>query len=201
MILKTLKIENMIESFTNCYIIGDEVKKEAMVIDPANDCGKILEMLDILGMKPKYIYLTHCHADHTGALEELKEKTGAKILLHRQESDNLRNPEVNLTGFLGVKNIEIDADSRVDEGDLLHIGDIELEVIHTPGHTNGGSSLYSKEHKILFSGDTLFKGACGRYDLPTRKQKRHNEFNKRKAIVTSRRHFYISRTWQARINC
>lgn len=167
MILKKIKIENMIGSLTNCYIIADEEKKEAMCIDPAGECSKITEMLKILDVNLKYIYLTHCHADHLGALEELRSKTGAKILTHRIENENLRNPQVNLTYNLGAKNLEIEADARVDEGDLIHIGDIELQVIHTPGHTNGGSSVYSEEYKLLFSGDTLFKGTYGRYDLPT----------------------------------
>ena len=171
MILKTLKIENMLGSYTNCYIIADEDKKEAMVIDPAGETNKILDMLKILDTNPKYIYLTHCHADHIGAVEELREKTNAKFLIHRVENENLRNPEVNLTSNLGIKNIELEADARVDEGDKLHVGDIELNVIHTTGHTNGGSSLYSKEHKLLFSGDTLFKGTFGRYDLPTGSKK------------------------------
>lgn len=171
MILKTLKIENMLGSYTNCYIIADEDKKEAMVIDPAGETNKILDMLKILDTNPKYIYLTHCHADHIGAVEELREKTNAKFLIHRVENENLRNPEVNLTSNLGIKNIELEADARVDEGDKLHVGDIELNVMHTPGHTNGGSSLYSKEHKLLFSGDTLFKGTFGRYDLPTGSKK------------------------------
>lgn len=113
-----------------------------------------------------------------GAIEELREKTGAKFLIHRIESENLNNTEVNLTANLGMKNIEIEADARVDDGDLLHVGDIELKVIHTPGHTSGGSSLYSEKYNLLFTGDTLFKGTYGRYDLPTRKQKSFNGFYK-----------------------
>ena len=171
MILKTVKIETMIGNLTNCYILVDEEAKEAMVIDPAGECDKILEMLNILNVKLKYIYLTHCHADHLGALEELREKTKAKFLIHRLENENLRNTEINLTTNLGVKNIEIDADARVDEGDSLHVGDIELKVILTPGHTNGSTSLYSEKYKLLFSGDTLCKGPYGRYDLPTGSKK------------------------------
>ena len=169
MILKTLKIENNLGSHTNCYVVADENKKEAMDIDPAGECDKITDMLKLLGADLKYIYLTHCHADHIGAMEELKYKTNSKLLIHRTENENLQNPEVNLTGFLGIENIGIQADSRVDEGDTIHIGDIEFQILHTPGHTNGGTSLYSKEQKLLFSGDTLFKGVYGRYDLPTRK--------------------------------
>ena len=158
MILKRLKIENSISSYTNCYIVVDENKKEAMVIDPAGECEKILDMLNILGVNLKYIYLTHCHSDHTGALEELKEKTGAKLLIHRIESENLKDKNINLSTELGIKNVEIEADARVDDGDILHVGHIELKVIHTPGHTNGGSSLYIEKEKIVFTGDTIFKG-------------------------------------------
>ena len=71
-----------------------------------------------------------------GAVESLREKTGAKFLIHRIENENLRNPSVNLTANLGMENINIEADARVDEGDLLHVGDIEFRVLHTPGHTN-----------------------------------------------------------------
>ena len=158
MILKRLKIENSISSYTNCYIVVDENKKEGMVIDPAGECEKILDMLNILDVNLKYIYLTHCHSDHTGALEELKEKTGAKLLIHRIESENLKDKDINLSTELGIKNVEIEADARVDDGDILHVGDIELKVIHTPGHTNGGSSLYIEKEKIVFTGDTIFKG-------------------------------------------
>lgn len=158
MILKRLKIENSISSYTNCYIVVDENKKEGMVIDPAGECEKILDMLNILGVNLKYIYLTHCHSDHTGALEELKEKTGAKLLIHRIESENLKDKDINLSTELGIKNVEIEADARVDDGDILHVGDVELTVIHTPGHTNGGSSLYIEKEKIVFTGDTIFKG-------------------------------------------
>lgn len=183
MILKTIKIETMIGNLTNCYILVDEEAKEAMVIDPAGECDKILEMLNILNVKLKYIYLTHCHADHLGALEELREKTKAKFLIHRLENENLRNTEINLTTNLGVKNIEIEADARVDEGDSLHVGDIELKVIHTPGHTNGGTSLYSEKYKLLFSGDTVFKGTYGRYDLPTGSKKDIMNSIKNKLLV------------------
>ena len=167
MILKELKIENTIGTATNCYIIADEKKREAMCIDPAGDCNRILDFIKILDIKLKYIYLTHCHADHIGALEELREKTGAMFLIHRIENENLRNPEINLTANLGMRNIKINADARVDDGDLLHVGNIELKVIHTPGHTSGGTSLYAEKEKLVFTGDTLFKDTYGRTDLPT----------------------------------
>lgn len=99
MILKRLKIETMIGNYTNCYVLADEEKKEAMVIDPAGDVNKITKTLSLLNTDLKYIYLTHCHADHTGAFETLKSETGAKVLIHRNEAENLKNPDINLSGI------------------------------------------------------------------------------------------------------
>ena len=121
MILKRLKIETMIGNYTNCYIIEDEKKHEAMVIDPAGEPEKIEDTLKLLGANLKYIYLTHCHADHTAGLEKLKSDTNARILIHRIEYENLKNPYVNLSVMVGTKNTEIDADARVDDKDILHV--------------------------------------------------------------------------------
>ncbi len=167
MILKRLQLQTTLADLTNCYIIVDEKSKEAMVIDPASEVEKIIEMLDILNAKLKYIYLTHCHGDHTGAVVDLQNKYGAKVLIHRKESENLRNPEITLNYYIGIPDIKLEEDSRVDDGDKIHVGDLEFQVIHTPGHTNGGTSLYSESEKMLFSGDTMFRGAWGRTDLPT----------------------------------
>lgn len=168
MILKQLKINSLIDNIvTNCYIVQDEKTKETMVIDPAEDVDRIVELLDILDAKLKYIYLTHCHGDHIGAVEELKKLKSGKILIHADDYEGLKNPNINLTGFLAKKDISIEADSRVNDNDLLHLGNLEFRVIHTPGHTKGGSSIYCKSENLVFSGDTLFKGMWGRTDLPT----------------------------------
>lgn len=167
MILKELKIRTWIGDPTNCYIILDEESKETMVIDPAGDCDKIVDMLEILKAKLKYIYLTHCHGDHIGAVTELKNRCGGRILIHRLDSEGLNDKTINLSGVVDLPEIELEADSRVDDGDLLHLGNLEFKVIHTPGHTRGGSSLYCEKEKCLFSGDTLFRGTWGRTDLPT----------------------------------
>lgn len=168
MILKQLKINSVMQGIvTNCYIIVDEKTKETMIIDPAEDTEKIEELLDILDAKVKYIYLTHCHGDHIGAVEQLRRERGGKVLIHKDDYEGLKDPEINLTEILAENAIRIEADSRVNDGDVLHIGDLEFQVIHTPGHTKGGSSLYCAEEKLVFSGDTMFKGMWGRTDLPT----------------------------------
>lgn len=167
MILKRLKVNTGYLEPTNCYIIQDEATKETMVIDPGGEPEKIINMLKILEAKVKYIYLTHCHADHIEGVNPLQEKVGGTILIHRKDAETLNNDQVNLATYIGLPEIELQADSRIDDGDLIHIGDLEFKVIHTPGHTSGSTSLYLPEHKLLFSGDTLFRGAWGRTDLPT----------------------------------
>lgn len=168
MILKELKINTFVGDPTNCYIIFDEKSKEIMCIDPAGEAEKIEYMIkNILKGKLKYIYLTHCHGDHIGGVTELKQACGGKILIHRDDSEGLNDKYINLSGVIDIPEITLEADSRVDDGDLIHLGDLEFRVIHTPGHTKGGSSLYCETEKCLFSGDTMFSGTWGRTDLPT----------------------------------
>ncbi len=167
MILKVLKVNSgLISDRTNCYIVQDEKTKETMVIDPGGEVEKIIQMLDILNANLKYIYLTHCHGDHIGALKSLKEQKGGKILIHRYDAEGLYNKDKSLTDYIGIEEIHLEADSRVDD-DTIHLGNIEFKVIHTPGHTIGGSCLYCKQENLLFSGDTIFHGTWGRTDLPT----------------------------------
>lgn len=167
MILKRIKVNAGGFMGINCYIIQDEGTKETMVIDPGGSIEKIEEMLDIIEGNLKYILLTHCHGDHMGAAAELKEKYGGKILIHRFDQEGLRNPSINLSAHIGIGAVSLKEDARVDDGDILHIGDLQFEVIYTPGHTIGSISLYCAEEKMLFSGDTLFRGSWGRTDLPT----------------------------------
>ena len=102
-----------------------------------------------------------------GAANILREKCGGKILIHRFDRDGLRNPDINLSSHIGIGDVVVEEDARVDDGDVLHIGNLKFKVIYTPGHTIGSISLYCEEEKMLFSGDTLFRGSWGRTDLPT----------------------------------
>lgn len=167
MILKRIKVNAGGFMGINCYIIQDEGTKETMVIDPGGSIAKIEEMIKVIGAKVKYILLTHCHGDHMGAAEELREKYGGKILIHRFDQEGLRNPTINLSSHIGIGDISLKEDARLDDGDVIHVGDLQFKVIHTPGHTTGSISLYCEEEKMVFSGDTLFRGSWGRTDLPT----------------------------------
>ena len=167
MILKRIKVYSNLAEPTNCYIVADETTREAMVIDPGGEAEKIIEMMKILNVNLKYIVLTHCHGDHIGAVTDVQKNLGGKILIHVIEAEGLNNKDISLTGYIGMPEIKLEPDSRVNDEDLIHIGNIEFKVIHTPGHTKGGSSLYCDEEKMVFSGDTIFRGTWGRTDLPT----------------------------------
>ena len=167
MILKRIKLELPYVGETNCYIIQDEETKETMVIDPGGEVDKIGEMLETLHANVKYIVLTHCHGDHMAGVQALKEKYGGKILIHIEDEPGLKQPDVNLADYVGLGTVVVEADSRLNDNDLLHIGNLEFKVLHTPGHTKGGICIYQEEEKILFSGDTIFRGTWGRTDLPT----------------------------------
>lgn len=148
----------------NCYIVNCEETKEAAVIDPGGDAAKIISYLNNQGLQLKYIINTHGHIDHIAANEELKEKTGAELLIHTQDAAMLENPNLNLSAFMGVPVRQQPADRLLNEGDEIEIGNVKLKVIHTPGHTRGGICLLAGD--VVFTGDTLFAGSIGRTDFP-----------------------------------
>lgn len=150
----------------NSYLILDE--KNAVIDvggDPAfliSKIGKYIEKdeLDI-------ILLTHGHFDHSGAAGELAKITGAEVYFHRNELELINNPLTNGARLFGMKFTPVNPSKLLDGGEILDLGDVSLEVIHTPGHSPGSICLYEREKKWLFSGDTVFPfGNIGRTDLP-----------------------------------
>ena len=160
MILKTLAV-GLLE--TNCYILGDEKTKDAVVIDPGEDFEEIDKQLKASGLNVKYIVLTHGHFDHTGALARLKEYTGAQILIHEEDASMLLSSGQAQPFLMDSGAEPCTADRTLKEGDRIQFGENTLEVLHTPGHTPGGISLVTD--KMIFTGDTLFCGSVGRTDL------------------------------------
>jgi len=148
----------------NCFIFGCEETKEAVVIDPGGDADKIMFSLADSKLKVKYIINTHGHFDHVAANGKIKDATGADILIHPLDASMLGSISTNAALFgISVENSP-PCDQTIEEGDTVSFGKITLKVIHTPGHTPGGISLYTD--KIVFVGDTLFAGSIGRTDFP-----------------------------------
>lgn len=161
MILERLPVGPM-ES--NCYIIGCEETKEAAVVDPGFEGNRILDRLQQLGLNCKQIILTHGHVDHISALGQVHRATGAKVLIHEKDADMLTDSGKNLSMFMGSGVQYKDADRMLKDNDKIKVGNVELEVIHTPGHTPGGICL--KTGDVVLTGDTLFAGSVGRSDFP-----------------------------------
>jgi hydroxyacylglutathione hydrolase len=148
----------------NCFICGCSKTKEAVVIDPGGDANMILHSLADSELKVKYIINTHGHFDHVSANGKLKDATGADILIHPLDAPMLEKLSSNAALFgVSVENSP-PCDQTLEEGDTVSFGDITLKVVHTPGHTPGGISLYTSG--IVFVGDTLFAGSIGRTDFP-----------------------------------
>lgn len=167
MILKRIKVNAGAIMGINCYIVQDEETKETIIIDPGNMPEALVNLIETMQIKLKYIVLTHCHGDHIAGAQKMREKYGGKILIHTKDSEGLRNININLSTHIGLEPVIIEEDARLNDGDLIHIGNLEFQIIHTPGHTRGSISIYCEEEKLLFSGDTLFRGSWGRIDLPT----------------------------------
>jgi glyoxylase-like metal-dependent hydrolase (beta-lactamase superfamily II) len=147
----------------NCYLVGCEETKEGIVIDPGGDAPVILSQIHALELNIAYIINTHGHIDHVAANRSIKEATSAPIAIHRLDAPWLTNPQGGLALLLGVTPGP-PADIFLEEGDEVRFGKISLKVLHTPGHTTGGISLWGEE--IIFTGDALFNMGIGRTDLP-----------------------------------
>jgi hydroxyacylglutathione hydrolase len=147
-----------------CYLIGDEEIKEGLFIDPADDVDRLIADAKSQGVnKIKYIINTHSHVDHTMGNAEMVKKTGAKIIIHEEDAPFLTRTPSDLLMMFRAKPSP-PADIQVKEGDIIQVGKVGLKVIHTPGHSPGGMSLYINGK--VFTGDSLFVGSVGRTDFP-----------------------------------
>jgi glyoxylase-like metal-dependent hydrolase (beta-lactamase superfamily II) len=150
---------------TNCYLIGCEETLEGAVIDPGGDANLILEAAERAGLTIKYILNTHAHFDHAAANADLVERTGAPLALHP-----LDLPLLQQRGGADMWGIPVKTspqpDLELEEGQVIQVGRLELQVLFTPGHTPGHVSFYEPEAGVVFDGDVLFRRGIGRTDLP-----------------------------------
>ncbi len=147
----------------NCYVIGCKETNEGVVIDPGGREQEILDILKQENLRLKYIINTHGHLDHSVGNSYLQENTEAKIAIHAEDAIMLVIPQDPLLSLMLHEYVMVPADIELHNDDIINIGNIELRVIHTPGHTPGGMCLLGDD--IIFTGDTLFAGGIGRTDL------------------------------------
>jgi hydroxyacylglutathione hydrolase len=150
----------------NCSILGDEQTREAIVIDPGDDVAEILRVVERHGLRVTLIVVTHAHIDHVGGAQKLKTATGAPVAMSADDLP-LYEQIAMQAEWLGVPVPErTSLDAPTHEGQLLHLGTTEIEVLDTPGHTPGSISLWIPAEKKVLAGDTLFRDSIGRTDLP-----------------------------------
>jgi glyoxylase-like metal-dependent hydrolase (beta-lactamase superfamily II) len=150
----------------NCSVFGDEESREALVVDPGDDVAAILEIVARHGLKVKGIVITHAHIDHIGGAQKLKRATGAPVYMNQADAELNRMMAVQASwlGMPAPEAVAIDVDAR--DGDLLRLGAVEFQVLHTPGHSPGSIGLWIPSERKLVAGDTLFRDSIGRTDLP-----------------------------------
>ena len=149
---------------TNCYIVVSNATKTAVVTDPA-EAEPVIRYIKAYGLSLKAIVLTHGHADHISGVAELKAACRCPVYLNEEDTDMAEDSSLNFAESLGLTGLTLVPDETFKDGDVLGFDDIELKVMHTPGHTKGSSCFMIEGHDVLLSGDTMFCGSYGRTDL------------------------------------
>lgn len=151
---------------TNCYVVS--VGLQAWLVDVGFQPGPMLEHVQQNGLTVEAIVLTHAHVDHIAGLAEVHEALNQPtIMVHQQESAFLTDPSLNLSAMLDQQIVAPAANTLLEHGQVLTLGDQSFEVRHTPGHSPGGICLVNEDQGICLCGDAVFAGSIGRYDFPT----------------------------------
>jgi glyoxylase-like metal-dependent hydrolase (beta-lactamase superfamily II) len=164
MILKGITVGLLQE---NCYILGCERTQRAVVIDPGDNAPAILQLARQSGVTIEKIINTHAHLDHVLAVNEVKAATGAPFYLHEKDLPTLHAVPNAARLWLGAEIDPIDEpDAYLEHGQIIQVGDEQLEVRFTPGHAPGHVVFVHHAGRLVLAGDTLFQGSIGRFDLP-----------------------------------
>ena len=150
---------------TNCYIVGCEQTQAGVVIDPGGHPKRILQALEETKLTIRYVLNTHCHFDHMGANADIVDATGAPLALHAAEIPMLEaRGGAALFGVFAKESPT--PDMELEGGQVLEVGGLRFQVLHTPGHSLGSLTFYLQEEGAAFDGDVLFQMGIGRHDLP-----------------------------------
>jgi hydroxyacylglutathione hydrolase len=149
---------------TNCYLFAERKSNRAIIFDPGDEAQKIINRITEKNINPEAIIITHGHADHIGALDQIAEHYKIPFYIHEQDIEYLTDPQKNCSECTGGALVTEGTCKAVVEGDIIKLGDLKLKIIHTPGHTPG--CMCVETEGLLFTGDTLFCGCVGRWDLP-----------------------------------
>jgi hydroxyacylglutathione hydrolase len=153
---------------TNCYVLRkDDSAKDCLIIDPGLEAEELIEFLNEEKLNPVAVVLTHGHVDHIAGVATLRDRFAQiKVYIHNLDAEMLTNPNINLSAMSGMAIVSEAEDVSLKERDVIDMAGVKLLVLHTPGHTPGGISLYSKQADVVFVGDTLFADSIGRTDFP-----------------------------------
>ena len=153
---------------TNGYCLRkSENSQNCVIIDTGMDDTYLMNFLEENQLNPVTLVLTHGHIDHIDGINTIRENfPDIKVYIHKLDADALTDPMKNLSFMSGGAFTAKPADILIEDNDIIEQADINLQVLHTPGHTPGGISLYSKEDGVVFSGDALFAESVGRTDFP-----------------------------------
>lgn len=165
--MKITKLQLEHEIFSNCYLLVDEESGEAAIVDPAWYGEVVKNALDGENITLKYVLLTHGHFDHIFGVYGLQTERGAKVVIHSKDAGHLLDPKKSLAeGNFPEKQYPVIADILIKDGDVLKLGNEEIKVMSTPGHTEGSVCYILEKDRVIISGDTLFCMTAGRTDFP-----------------------------------